>query len=210
MKSKLLCNMKHIVTILLCFFTQLSAYSQSDWDEDDNPWNDGTEITIPIGQQITQNIKLSEGCNWISIYIKGGLAVSNITDLGVIRIESQSEECIFDTELGWVGTLKHLVPGAGYKIYATHDVTIPLTGYWCGNEPCAHVLQTGWNWIGTPYFINCALTDAITNPSAGDMIIYQNSIASYDGTKWTGTISELLPSTSYLYKSVNNKTLTFK
>lgn len=201
--------MKYILTIL-CLLAQLSAHSQSDWDEDDSPWGDDTEIIIPIGQEITQYIELKEGCNWVSVYIKGGLAVSGLAGTGVYRIQNQSEESIYDSKLGWVGPIKQLLPGIGYKVYSERNVTIPVRGYWCGKDSGRMELAKGWNWLGLPYFGEQPLVNAFSNPTTGDTIADENLSATYSAPKWNGTITKLLSGKSYLYKSENDKILIFK
>lgn len=202
--------MKNIIALLFCFILPISVFAQSDWDETDTPWDDGTEVTVPMDQEIKQTINLEAGCNWISIYIKDGLKVSEITQTGIGRIQDQHDETVFDTKLGRTGTLEKLIPGYGYKIYANKAMTIEIEGFWCKPALSSLSLIKGWNWIGVPYLKDRPLAMVFVNPSPGDVITTQESSAVYNGTEWSGTLTTIRSGASYNYKSINNKTLIFK
>ena len=69
-------------------------------------------------------------------------------------------------------------------------------------------LQTGWNWIGYPYYEEHPLS-VIQNPTEGDYITSQEGFAEFADGYWQGSISSFVPGAGYLYKSVDSKPLTF-
>lgn len=201
--------MRHTIIIFLSLCFSFTVSAQSDWETEVSEWDDEI-IELPLAIKVFQRLNFVAGCNWVSIFIKDGLDVNALSNPNITRIKSEDEECIYVDGKGWVGDLTHLYPGRGYRVFAQSSVEVSLEGNWCGIKRFGVFVHKGWNWIGIPHRTTKDIGNAIESPSAGDEIVYMDLSASYDGKAWVGTLSKLEAGKSYLYKSVNSKTIQFK
>lgn len=166
----------------------------------------GTEFgtdTLTIGQTIIQK----EGWTWLSPYA----ANININSIyGDVLEEARSQTALVynDAQYGYFGELTSMETASCYKVkvkegqfvntFAPYD---PDMGGYSGS-----VREIGfgsqWNWMGTPYQYQHALTDVLANytASAGDRIVSKdNGFAEYGADGWTGTLTTIGGGEGYLF-----------
>ena len=155
----------------------------------------------------TQRLVAYQGWNWLSSYLQEPIAVEEFTDLSN-HIVSQLDEIIKDPLFGFVGGISSLEGGVAYKVQSSMAFARVLEGHLYDASSNPITLQTGWNWIGYPYHEERPLS-AIQNPAEGDYITSQEGFAEFANGYWQGSISSFAPGAGYLYKSVDNKQLTY-
>ena len=155
----------------------------------------------------TQRLVAYQGWNWLSSYLQEPIAVEEFTDLSN-HIVSQLDEIIKDPLFGFVGGISSLEGGVAYKVQSSMAFARVLEGHLYDASSNPITLQTGWNWIGYPYHEERPLS-AIQNPAEGDYITSQEGFAEFANGYWQGSISFLTHGVGYLYKSVDNKQLTY-
>lgn len=99
----------------------------------------------------TRNINLVSGWNWIGFIsirnqsVAQALANLNPTDGDLIKGKSQF--AVFDTNLGWVGSLQTMIPGQSYMYQATNPTsfTFPFAGaFKNGSAQVAEIQDERW------------------------------------------------------------------
>ena len=155
----------------------------------------------------TQRLVAYQGWNWLSSYLQEPIAVEEFTYLSN-HIVSQLDEIIKDPLFGFVGGISSLEGGVAYKVQSSMAFARVLEGHLYDASSNPITLQTGWNWIGYPYHEERPLS-AIQNPAEGDYITSQEGFAEFANGYWQGSISSFAPCAGYLYKSVDNKQLTY-
>ena len=155
----------------------------------------------------TQRLVTYQGWNWLSSYLQEPIAIEEFTDLSN-HIVSQLDEIIKDPLYGFIGGISSLEGGVAYKVQSSMAFARVLEGHLYDASSNPITLQTGWNWIGYPYHEERPLS-AIQNPAEGDYITSQEGFAEFANGYWQGSISLLTPGAGYLYKSVDNKQLTY-
>ena len=80
--------------------------------------------------------------------------------------------------------------------------------------PAAHPLtiSNGTNWIGYPLNESMTLTEAFAGfPANQDVVKSKTASATWNGHRWVGQLSNLVPGQGYIYqsKATGNKTFTF-
>ena len=180
---------------------------------------------------ITQKIHLTEGYHQVSFYVNITLEELQ-TALGTngISIETTSAGGISNADLintydsitnTWSGNITELDLSKMYMIKASSECDVYLTGEQINPADLSITLQTGQNWIGYPINEAVSLNDAIPTEALkdGDIIKDQTSSARYyvdfelpNGntfTGWDGSLTEMKPGQGYMFKSVDNKSLTY-
>ena len=155
----------------------------------------------------TQRLVAYQGWNWLASFLQEPIAVEEFTDLSN-HIVSQYDEIINDPLLGFIGGISSLKGGTAYKIQSSMAFARVLEGHLYDVSSNPITLQTGWNWIGYPYYEEHPLS-VIQNPTEGDYITSQEGFAEFADGYWQGSISSFVPGAGYLYKSVDSKPLTF-
>ena len=82
-----------------------------------------------------------------------------------------------------------------------------------GNEiTITQTIHAGWNWIGPLSIYNLSLGEAFADlqPTRGDIVKSKNQVAFYDGYKWEGDLTAIIPGMGYYYKSNNVHEVTFR
>lgn len=155
-----------------------------------------------------QRLKLSEGWNWISSYLREPLPIESFTSMAN-RIVGQFDETIYDHDNGVVGEIDSIAPGQAYKVEASSSLLKAFKGHLYDTETTPMSLKTGWNWIAYPYFESRSIAETITNADEGDFLTAQTGYAEYANGSWEGTLDAFTPGYGYLYKSVADKSLSF-
>ena len=169
--------------------------------------------------EITQTAELNQDWNWWSTYIEqeglGGLDLLK-SELGTNgqSIKSQSQFTNYNPNTNkWTGSLKSIDNKSTYMIRTANACVVSMTGSVA--DPSAHpiAVKPGWTWIGYPVDVEMNLADAFASytPMAGDQVKWQSGFATYNGTKWNGSLKKFTPGKGYMYKSSKtaNATLVF-
>ena len=172
--------------------------------------------------KLTQYIPLTTGWNWVSF----NLAMRDSTDInrlfgninlgeGAI-IKNQITLADYSATNGWAGELTSqnngIKPHISYRIKSTKIDTIALSGMEIDPTTRPIKLDSGWNWIGFISQRNLSVAEAFSSLSStsGDIVKSQNQFAIYDATLgWVGSLTALLPSSGYMYKSATNTNFTY-
>ncbi len=169
-----------------------------------------TEITaVFIRDVYEQRIVLDKGWNWVSSYLAEPIGIAEFSDYNTNRILGQDNELVHDANLGLVGNMESINAGAAYKLEATYANVKVFKGHLHNTEDLPVSLITGWNWISYPYYEERSLNDVIANATEGDFITTQDGFAEFADGYWEGTLRNLIPGRGYLYKSLDNKSLSF-
>lgn len=155
-----------------------------------------------------QDFILESGWNWISTYLNDPISVDLIIG-GVTRMLSQTEEIYNDPELGLVGNINNIQPGAAYKVQSSLVMFRTSTGNLHSLNDNPVNVKKGWNWISYPYSEERPVSTVISNPEQGEFLVAQEGFAEYTDGQWQGTLDVMKPSAGYLYKSAKDKTIVF-
>jgi len=171
---------------------------------------------------VTQAIALSEGWNWVSLYVEGD-PVDMIQQLEAalgdngMQIESQYEGVTENIGDGyWWGDLDGvgIVNENMYLIEAAADCEVEMQGEVA--DPANHLitLYPEWTWIGFPCSEEVNTEVALSGLEAedGDMIEAQDGVAEYLGDGFWWGIETLVPGEGYMYysNSAEEKTFVFR
>ena len=175
------------------------------------------EVTEGTSQTITQTSTFSTGWNpWTpNVDLDGATLLSELKQaLGTngISITAQNGKFLSynPTANKWKGTLSTIDVGSMYKIKTANSCEISLNGPTINPATHAVTIYPGNNWIGFFGTESMSIEQALANytPTQGDKIIFNNMSSSFNGTKWNGTISELVPGNGYIYNSKATTTQT--
>ena len=155
-----------------------------------------------------QDFILESGWNWISTYLNDPISVDLIIG-GVTRMLSQTEEIYNDPELGLVGNINNIQPGAAYKVQSSLVMFRTSTGNLHSLDDNPVNVKKGWNWISYPYSEERSVNTVISNPEEGEFLVAQEGFTEFTDGQWTGTLDVMKPSAGYLYKSTKDKTIVF-
>lgn len=169
---------------------QIATYDYVN--DEPNMWN---------GEQLAITLALPAGWNWTSHNLAENVDKSRFTSFAQC-LRSQNNELFYDEYLGWVGNVKTLNAGQGYKLQMKRDAEITLRGNLYDVTVPVNV-QNGWNWIGVPLYNATAINVALAKYSAseGDVIVGFDAFATYEDGNWVGSLRSLTPGQAYLMKS---------
>ena len=107
--------------------------------------------------------------------------------------------------------LESLEVGKLYKLKVKSNIDHNIVGTMIDTRTATQTIYPGWNWIGPLSIYNLSLEEAFAdlNPTRGDMIKSKTQVAFYDGYKWEGDLTAVIPGMGYYYKSEGNKAVTF-
>jgi len=177
------------------------------------------------GKQIdpsTRPIVINNGWNWIGFVSLRNLTVTeafgNLTPTTGDVVKGQSKFAMYDSQLGWAGSLTSMEPDKGYMYKAAAAAatfTYPMTGLYSKSlaNP-AHPLTTTWSIDGSQY-ANSMSVIANLNCSTGQ-ISNTLSLGAFVGSECRGvaTISNSAQLNGMFYLTVfanaNNETVTYK
>ena len=117
------------------------------------------------------------------------------------------------TTNSWSGNLFGIEIGKMYKINMSGSCEFTLTGPAIDEIDNSIIIYPGNNWFGFFGAESMSVNQAMSNftPTHGDKIIFNNRFATYNGSSWVGTLSQLVPGNGYIYKSnaTESQTLIF-
>ena len=161
-------------------------------------------------KQNTQELALSEGWTWISHNQAGNLAVNAFSEK-TMEVKSQTKGVIRDEVFGLFGNLSELTPTEAYKVKASENVTMPISGDAFNASRGVISLAEGWNWIGYPIDQIMSLDEALANLSAtdGDILVGLSGSAEYIDGSWIGDLEVMSPGVGYMIKIGNSADLLY-
>ena len=165
-------------------------------------------VKLTALDKIEQTIRLKEGWNWISIYVKAddmtiASLMSQVAD-DVVMIKSQNAYLAYENG-SWGGDLKGSLSNAQmYAVKMKKDRDLRLVGQRLETSANPITLYKGWNWISYYGRQVATLADALSGlaPVSGDVIKAQSGVAYYDEYEWVGSLRMLEPGQGYKAKNV--------
>lgn len=158
------------------------------------------------------DIAMAEGWTWMSHSFADGLAAAQLADdAAVQRVQSQTQELVRDPQLGLIGTLSDLEASESYKVETSAAVALPRISGVAWNPATPIALSDGWNWLGYPAEQTMTLDEAFATTTVEklDAIVGQDGFAQYDGERWVGTLTTLVPGKGYMYQSQTEKQVAY-
>ena len=165
-------------------------------------------VKLTALDKIEQTIKLKEGWNWVSLYVKSDIMtvaslLAQIAD-DVLMIKSQNAYLVYENG-SWGGNLKGSLNNTEmYAVKMKKDRELRLVGQRLEIDANPITLYKGWNWISYYGRQVATLEDAYTGlaPVTGDVVKAQSGVAYYDEYEWVGSLRLLEPGQGYKLKSV--------
>ncbi len=172
---------------------------------------------------VMQRLTMADGWQWIAL-AQGQMdepAMHDAFGANLSEIRSQEQLLINDSQQGYVGRLTNLDTGHTYKLRmtgigsGTKTYDMPGSNYLFLYAPTGTEmsLRRGWNWAGNIYQYYQpvgSLFDGTSGFTSGDIIKCKNAFATFDGTKWQGTLRYLTPGEGMLVYMQNGGTVKFK
>ena len=170
----------------------------------------------PTGQ-IDQLCSLKTGWNWISLYVKPEEDMDDLESVfghaQVFNTIKGKEGFAMNNGLRWVSTgLNTVEVGKLYKMKVKNDINYSISGSMIDTRTTTQTIYPGWNWIGPLSIYNLSLNEAFADlmPTRGDIVKSKSQVAFYDGYKWEGDLTTLIPGMGYYYMSFNDEEITFR
>ena len=167
--------------------------------------------------QIDQLCSLKTGWNWISLYVKPEEGKDDLESVfghaKVFNTIKGKDGFAMNSGTKWVSTgLETVDVGKLYKMKVKNDVNHNIVGTLIDTRTTTQTIHPGWNWIGPLSIYNLSLNEAFADlqPTRGDIVKSKNQVAFYDGYKWEGDLTALIPGMGYYYKSNNDQVLNFR
>ena len=158
------------------------------------------------------DIAMAEGWTWMSHSFADGITAAQLADdAAVQRVQSQTQELVRDPQLGLIGTLSALEASESYKVETSAAVALPRISGVAWNPATPIALSDGWNWLGYPAEQTMTLDEAFATTTVEklDAIVGQDGFAQYDGERWVGTLTTLVPGKGYMYQSQTEKQVAY-
>jgi hypothetical protein len=168
-----------------------------------------------------QTIELTEGWNWISLYVTNDDPVDMLDMLkaslgdNVEEIQSYDYSTEYEGDGEWFGDLddEGMYNEQMYMIKAVADCTIEVEGIPANISEYEIEINPGWNWIGFPSAEAIDVADAMADFEAeeGDEIQSKDDSSEFDGEEWFGDLETFEPGVGLMYFSASedSKTLVF-
>ncbi|MES2689956.1 MAG: LamG-like jellyroll fold domain-containing protein, partial [Bacteroidota bacterium] len=172
--------------------------------------------------KLSKLIPLAKGWNWVSF----NLAMKDSSDINRlfsgIRMgsgdifRSLTTFADYTPADGWVGSLANPMSGVkpekSYRLRSTNVDTLVTNGVEIDPTTRPIRLDSGWNWLGFISQRNLSVTESFSSLNAvnGDMIKSQSQFALYDeNIGWVGSLTALIPSKGYMFRSGANNTFAY-
>ena len=169
------------------------------------------------GEQIEQLCKLRTGWNWISLYAQPDAGKADLENVfghaKVFNTIKSKEGFAMNSGTKWTADgLDTVGVGRLYKIKVKQDIDHNIAGHRINTRETFQTIYPGWNWIGPLSIYNLSLGEAFADlsPTRGDIVKSKTQVAFYDGYKWEGDLTAVIPGMGYYYKSNNSDTLAFR
>ena len=184
--------------------------------------NRSTGMSVRLVRDVvTQTVALSEGWNWISLYVELGDPVEALRmfeaalgDNATVISASEMYTEYYGNDI-WIGDLDEvgIANEQMYMVEVVNDCEVTLEGTIANPADHAITINPGWNWIGFPYGQELNLEDALADFEAeeGDQLTEAELYTEYGFGMWIGDVAMLVPGQGYMYysNSTQPKTLVF-
>lgn len=142
-------------------------------------------------KRLTVEYHLAKGWNWITVNPEDAAM------LGTAKIAEALGGKLAEVR-GPSGTVTMMNADASYQMLLSDEAVLTVVTR-TDNADMSVTLQPGWNWIPYRPHVTLPLGTALANLLAkeGDIIKGQDGFAVYDGTQWTGTLTEMHPGLGY-------------
>ncbi len=173
-------------------------------------------VVKPEGESHTARYDLHKGWNWVSFNVANSdLAspVDYLKSIGTVleAVAGAESSLVNDSQYGWVGQLKEIIPTGSYKLKVTADAELALTGNVVRGDDNTITLNVGWNWMA--YLPTSEMTPdeafRMLVPESGDVVKGQDAFAVFDGSAWVGSLDKFLPGEGYQYFSESLKSFNY-
>ena len=198
--------------------TPYEAQVKSDCS-DPEAWSDMVTFTTLEQTTFSQTLVLSEGWNWVSLYVEfenaeeALLALEEALGEYGLKISSMDDYTTYeDEEWGAMGDLEELTNDQMYMVLVgeldddEEEIEVTLVGM--PSNPADYtitILPNNWTWIGFPSAEAIAVEDAFADFEAedGDKIQGVEDYTKYEDGEWgaMGDLEDLTPGQGYMYFS---------
>ena len=166
---------------------------------------------------VEQQCNLFNGWNWISLYVQPEPGKADLESLfghsKTFNTIKGKEGFAMNSGTKWTSTgLDTLAIGNLYKLKVKNDINHSISGTMIDTRTTTQTIYPGWNWIGPLSIYNLSLGEAFADlmPTRGDIVKSKTQVAFYDGYKWEGDLTAIIPGMGYYYKSNNSEPVTFR
>ena len=188
---------------------------QSYQNYNGSPWGGFTNFVGIDCPEVTQTIALSSGVNWVSFNVETTLddlkAALQATGNSNIAIKSKNYGSTTWNGRRWMGNMAGFDVSQMYKIKVDNACEITLEGM--PVDPAEHpiTINKGANWIAFPLSESMTLTDAFASFSVNQDAVKSksNGTSTWNGRRWMGSLSTLVPGQGYIYNSKASGSRTF-
>ena len=161
----------------------------------------------------TQSITLAEGVNWVSFNVETTLddlkAALQATGGTNIVIQAKNGSTTWNGRR-WLGTVTGFSITQMYKIQVPEDCEITIEGMRINPAALPITISNGANWIGFPLNESMSLADAFAGFSTNqDAVSSKGGSSTWNGRRWLGSLSTLVPGQGYIYNSKATETKIF-
>lgn len=162
--------------------------------------------------KVEQDIALSTGWNWISLYVQpeDNTVPNLLNDVSVTQVKSSATyaQHVADT---WTGELSQLALATMYKVQAGEDGELQVIGTPVVSSETPISVYKGWNWLGVATTVTLSPVEAFAglNPQEGDLVKSQREFSMYAENDWVGSLKAIVPGVGYLYSSEDTKVKSF-
>ena len=192
--------------------TGLDSETWYDWQlqaDGCDTWYDGESFETLEQTIALQNIALQGGANWVSFNVEITLDNLKAALLGAtggqqaLTIQSQTQNASYNpNNHRWTGRLSTLDLSKMYKISVVDACEISLEGMPIDPTQLEITIENGANWIAFPMSVNMTPANAFAGFALpGDKLQSQSNNAQFNGTRWTGRLTNMEPGKGYIYTS---------
>ena len=182
-------------------------------------WTEIQNFTTTEQTTATQTLALAAGASWVSFNVE-----TTLNDLKAALLEATEgvqaitiQEQLTNTRYNpnnhrWTGQLTALDMSKMYKISVDAACEITLEGMPVDPTALPINIASGSNWIAYPLRESMSVANAFAGFAVnGDKVQEQINNASYNGTRWSGQLRNLVPGAGYIYQSdvEESRTLVF-
>jgi hypothetical protein len=176
---------------------------------------DSAKVFSDTQQSLT--ISFGTGYTWFSVNTNPGSLSLNSLFVPPLLTPAANDRIIGQNSFAswsgsqWIGSLTEINPKQSYKMKLASGQTWTIQGQSVPDS--AIVLNTGYTWLGYSAKsikpVNEALAGLTPAPASNDRINSQTSFASWSGSAWLGSLTQMEPGKGYTIKLTNNSVLSF-
>ena len=172
-------------------------------------------IVSELQEEFAQTIALAGGFNWISIEVDLTLEdfqaalVAAMPGATGITIYSQNASTTYNGSR-WRGTLNAWDNTQMFVVESPMACEFELTGPVLNPAEHPITIANGFNWIGFPLNTSMSIADVFAGFAVRGDVVYGNSgSATFNGTRWRGTLNTIEPGQGLMYQSASESPRIF-